>query len=229
MCKNLNKFNLDIHIITSRNIIDHTNYETRKSEKITEIDAIHFLGWPYSTLRNFSFPADIGFKLNSIIKHGGFDIVHVHGHHYPLSWIALYSAHKNKIPTVLSLHGTYALNPKKLGGKSMIEDLFNKYIFKNILLKSNFVTGGTNQIIEYARKYSSSYNKFRLIPGGVDSNKFRTNLHRKKSFEKNSKLVKLKLFFFSSVDLMNLKGHSTSQERQNFFYVLMRTNLKLSW
>ena len=57
MCKYLNKFNLDIHIITSRNIIDHNNYETRKSDKIIEIKAIHFLGWPYSTLRNFSFPS----------------------------------------------------------------------------------------------------------------------------------------------------------------------------
>ena len=172
----------------------------------------------------------MGFKLDSIIKHGVFDVVHVHGHHYPLCWIALHSAHKNKIPTVLSLHGTYALNPKKLGGKSMIEDLFNKYLFKKILLKSNFVTGGTNQIIEYARKYSSSYNKFRIIPGGVDSNKFRTNLNRKKEYREKFKIrSKLRLFFFSSVDLMNLKGHSISQEQQNFCCVNMRTNLKLLW
>ncbi len=193
MCKYLNKFNIDIHIITSRNIIDHNNCETRKSDKIIKIKAIHFLGWPYSTLRNFSFPADMGYKLDSIIKQGDFDVVHVHGHHYPLCWIALHSAHKNKIPTVLSLHGTYALNPKKLGGKSLIEDLFNKYLFKSILLKSNFVTGGTNQVIEYARKYSSSYNKFRIVPAGVDSNIFRSNLHRKKEYRENLKIDQTKI------------------------------------
>ena len=170
--------------------------------KSSEIKSIHLPGWPYSTLRNFSFPVDMGFKLNSIIKQDVFDVVHVHGHHYPLCWIALHSAHKNKIPTVLSLHGTYALNPKKLGGKSMIEDLFNKYIFKNILLKSNFVIGGTNQIIEYARKYSSSYNKFRIIPSGVDSNKFRTNLNRKKEYREKFKIgqTKIVLLFVGRFD-----------------------------
>ena len=193
MCRELNKFNLDIHIITSRDIMDRRSYEERKSDKITEMESIHLPGWPYSTLRNFSFPADLGFKVNSIIKNNAFDVVHVHGHHYPLCWIALHSAHKNKITTVLSLHGTYALNPTKLGGKSAIEDLFNKIIFKNILLKSDFVIGGTNQIIEHARKYSSSLNKFRIIPNGVDSNKFRTNLGRKKEYREKFNISQTKI------------------------------------
>lgn len=193
VCKELNKLNIDVHIITSRNVMDRNNYEERKSDKIIEIKSIHFPGWPYSTLRNFSIPADMGLKVNSIIKHGVFDIVHVHGHHYPLCWIALYSAHKNKIPTVLSLHGTYALNPTKLGGKTRIEDLFNKYLFKNILQKSNFVIGGTNQIIEYAKKYSSPYNKFRIIPNGVDSKRFRTNLNRKKEYREKFSISQTKM------------------------------------
>jgi glycosyltransferase involved in cell wall biosynthesis len=193
ICKELSKFNHDIHIITSRNIMNHDNYEERKSDKITEIKSIHFPGWPYSTLRNFSFPADMGFKINSIIKHDIFDVVHVHGHHYPLCWIALHSAHKNKIPTVLSLHGTYALDPTKVGGQSTIEDLFNKYIFKKILLKSDFVIGGTNQNIEYTRKYSSSYNRFRIIPPGVDSTKYKTNLDRKKEYREKFKISQTKI------------------------------------
>ena len=193
ICKEVNKFNLDIRIITSRNIMDQDKYEERKCGKLSEIKSIHLPGWPYSTLRNFSFPVDMGFKVNSIIKKEVFDVVHVHGHHYPLCWIALYSAHKNKIPTVLSVHGTYALNPTKLGGKSAIEDLFNKHIFKNILLKSNFVIGGTNQIIEYARKYSSSHNKFRIIPNGVDSYKFRTNIDRKKEYREKFKISQTKI------------------------------------
>ncbi|HYF98511.1 MAG TPA: glycosyltransferase family 4 protein, partial [Candidatus Saccharimonadales bacterium] len=129
VCKELKKFNLDIDIITSRNVLDSNRYEERKSSKITEIKSIHFPGWPYSTLRNFSFPADLGLKINSVINREAYDVVHVHGHHYPLCWAALHFAQKNKIPTVLSVHGTYALNPKKLGGNSAIEDLFNKYIF----------------------------------------------------------------------------------------------------
>ncbi len=193
ICKELNKFKHDIHIVTSRNITDRDYHEERKFGNITQIRSIHLPGWPYSTLRNFSFPLDLGFKVDSIIKHNLFDVVHVHGHHYPLCWIALHSAHKHKIPTVLSLHGTYALNPTKLGGKSKIEDIFNKYIFKNILLKSNFVIGGTNQNIEYASRYSSLYNKFRIIPNGVDSNKFRTNLDRKKEFREKFRISQTKI------------------------------------
>lgn len=197
VCKELNNLNLDIHIVTSRNVMDHNHYEERKSDKIIEIKSVYFPGWPYSTLRNFSFPTDMGFKVNSLIKYGIFDVVHVHGHHYPLCWIALHSAHKNNIPTVLSLHGTYALNPSKLGGKSTIEDLFNKYLFKAILQKSNFVIGGTKEIIEYAKKYSSPFNNFRTIPNGVDSNKFRTNLDRKKEYREkfNISLTKIVILF----------------------------------
>lgn len=193
MCKQLNRLDLEIHVITSRNIMNHNYYKERETHKITEIDSIYLPGWPYSTLRNFSFPADLGFKLNSIIKPEIFDIVHVHGHHYPLCWIALHAAHKKNIPTVLSLHGTYALNPTRLGGKSSIEDLFNQYIFKNILLKSNLVIGGTNQIIEYARKYSSPYNKFRIIPNGVDLNRYRKNLGMKKQYREKFKISQTKI------------------------------------
>jgi glycosyltransferase involved in cell wall biosynthesis len=185
ICRDLNEFNLDVHIVTSKNIIDHNTHDLRKSDKIIEISSIHFPGWPYSTLRNFSFPVDLGFRLDSIIKHGSFDVVHVHGHHYPISWIALRSARKNHIPTVLSLHGTYALNPKNLGGKSKIEDLFNKYFFRKILQNSNFVIGGTNQIVEYAKKYSTPSTNFKTIPtGGVDSSKYVTNLQRKNEYRK---------------------------------------------
>jgi glycosyltransferase involved in cell wall biosynthesis len=193
VCRELMSFNHDIHIITSRNIIERGNYEQRKSVNVTEIRSIHLLGWPYSTLRNFSFPADIGFKIDAMIKDGGYDVVHVHGHHYPLCWIALNSAHKRKIPTVLSLHGTYALNPANLGGKSTIEDLFNKYLFKRILRRSDFVIGLTKQNIEYARKFSSPINKFRIIPNGVDSAKFRTNLHRKKEYRAKLNISEPKL------------------------------------
>jgi len=202
LCKELNKFNLDIHIITSRNIKSRHKYAERVSNQITEIKSIHLLGWPYSTLKNFSFPADLGVKINSIIKYGSFDLVHVHGHHYPICWIALQSAYKNKIPTVLSLHGTYALNPTKLGGKSTLEDLFNKYIFRNILLKSNIVIGGTNQIIEYAKRYSTSLNVFRVIPNGVDTTRFKTNLGRKEEYRKKFKVQsdKLVLLFVGRFD-----------------------------
>ncbi|TVP41712.1 glycosyltransferase family 4 protein [Candidatus Nitrosocosmicus arcticus] len=178
------KFDNNIHIITARNknIRNSDRHNESIPRELTEIKSIYFPGWPYSTLRNFSVPLDLGIKINSIIKHGHFDIIHVHGHHYPISWIAIRSAYRYKIPTVLSLHGTYALNPKALGGRSLIEDLFNKYIFRKILSKCNVVIGGTKQIIEYAEKYSTPYNKFRIVPNGVNTHNYITNLTKKKEY-----------------------------------------------
>lgn len=193
ICKELDKFHHDIRIVTSKNLMDRHAHKEGSSDKITEIKSIYLPGWPYSTLRNFSFPVDMGFKLGSIIKNEGFDLVHVHGHHYPICWIALHSAHKNRIPTVMSLHGTYALNPTRLGGKSTIEDLFNEFVFKSILRKTDYVIGGTNQNINYAKKYSSPLNKFRLIPNGVDFIKYRTNLNKKMKYREKFSICQNKI------------------------------------
>lgn len=184
LCNALDDLDIEVHIITSKgNNIEISDKQSNAiQDKITEIKSLYFPGWPYSTLRNFSIPIDLGQKINSIIKNGNFDIVHVHGHHYPICWIAISSAYRNKIPTVLSLHGTYALNPKTLGGKSLLEDLFNRYIFRNILSKCNFVIGGTNQIIEYAKNYSSLHNKFRIVPNGVNTRDYFSNLAKKREY-----------------------------------------------
>jgi glycosyltransferase involved in cell wall biosynthesis len=91
------------------------------------------------------------------------------------------------------LHGTYALNPKVLGGKSFIEDLFNKFIFAKVLKKCDAIVGGTTEIIEYASKYSSSSSKFRLIPNGVLTNNYLSNLIKKADFREKFYLDKHKL------------------------------------
>jgi glycosyltransferase involved in cell wall biosynthesis len=184
LCNSLGKLGIDIHIITSKgnNIVQTAVDNTARKIQLTEIKSIYFPGWPYPTLRNFSIPRDFGIKIDSIIKNSAFDIVHVHGHHYPICWLAVRSAHRHKIPTVLSLHGTYALNPKTLGGKSPLEDLFNKYIFRNFLSKCDLVIGGTNQVIEYAQNYSSHHDKFRIVPNGVNTQDYINNLLRKKEY-----------------------------------------------
>src|SRR5713226_4032182 len=89
------------------------------------INSIYLPGWPFPSLRSFSIPMDLGKKIDSIIRKGDFDIVQVHGHHYPISWCGINSARKYDIPTVLTLHGMYALNLNKLGGKSKVENYFN--------------------------------------------------------------------------------------------------------
>src|SRR2546426_4368219 len=85
-------------------------------KQVFRINSVFLLGWPYPTLRSVSIPLDFGRKIDAVIRSENFDVVHVHGHHYPISWMALKSARKHRVPSVLTLHGMYALNPNVLGG-----------------------------------------------------------------------------------------------------------------
>ncbi len=183
LCMALEYHDNDIHILTTNYSKKVIQYENIKN--FTRIKSLYLPGWPYSTLRNFSIPLDLGFKVNKTIKTGNYDLVHVHGHHYPISWIAINSAYKHRIPVVLSLHGMYALNPNVLGGKTIIEDLFNKSIFSHIISKSNIVIGGTEQIKGYAERYGKSTTRFSIVPSGVNTINFRENMVYKKEFRRN--------------------------------------------
>ncbi len=76
LCDALTKYDNNIYIITSRNrnLQNLPRNNETKPKQLTEIKSIYFPGWPYSTLRNFSVPLDLGIKINSIIKDGHFDI-----------------------------------------------------------------------------------------------------------------------------------------------------------
>jgi glycosyltransferase involved in cell wall biosynthesis len=93
--------------------------------------------------------------------------------------MALNSAIKHHIPSVLTMHGMYALNPNVLGGKSWLEELFNKYIFKKVLFRTSAVIGLTKQITDYARLYSGQHVKFFTIPNGVNVSTYKENIARK--------------------------------------------------
>jgi glycosyltransferase involved in cell wall biosynthesis len=182
ICSILARKGNDIHIAASRRWGRKISLEVEET-CIFRIPSFHLPGWPYPTLRSIGIPADFGRSLSRLIKTGTFEIIHVHGHHYPLTWLAINSAHKRKIPVVLTLHGMYALRPDVLGGKSRLEDIFNKVVFRRILDRSTAVIGLTNQITSYARNLSNRP-KFVTIPNGVHSDIFSNNLRRKTEYRK---------------------------------------------
>ena len=149
-------------------------------KKVHIISSFHLLGWPYPTLRRLIIPKDFGLKIQSVIRNGDFDIVHAHGHHYPFSWFAIKSAKKFGIPSVLTIHGMYALNPYVHGGKTKIEDLFNKYFFKKMLYNSTAVIGLTEKIISYAKVFGNPLLKYFIIPNGANVHLYKENKRKKK-------------------------------------------------
>jgi len=182
LCTALESYDNEIHIITSTHLKNKSETQNEIKKNLTTIKSFYLPGWPYSTLKSFSIPLDLGFRINRLIKNGNYDAIHVHGHHYPIGWMAIKSAFKHKVPVVLSIHGMYALNPNVLGGKTIIEDVFNKFIFKKNLAKSKVVIGGTPQVIEYAKKYGKSTIKFSIIPNGVNTINYQSNMSNKKQF-----------------------------------------------
>ena len=152
--------------------------------KIYELNTFNFPGWPYRSLTSINMPKDFGSKIKSIIRNGDFDLVHVHGHHYPFSWYAVKSATKFGVPSILTLHGTYALNPKENEGNSMIEELFNKYYFKKILLHTKAVIGLTKTITNYARIFGNPSLKYFTIPNGVDADVYKDKIQSKNEFRR---------------------------------------------
>jgi glycosyltransferase involved in cell wall biosynthesis len=124
------------------------------------------------------------------------DVVHVHGHHYPLSWAGLYISNKCGIPNVLTLHGMYALNPSKVEGETRFEELFNNTVFKFLLNHTSAVIGLTKRITDYARNYGKNRSTaYYTVPNGIDTLPYRINqankqFYRKKyGFKENSVVI----------------------------------------
>lgn len=151
-------------------------------KNIYQLKSFFLPGWPYPTLRSFGIPKDFGSKIKSIIRNGDFDVVHVHGHHYPFSWLAVKWAKKYEIPVVLTLHGMYALNPNVIGGKTNIEKFLNKYFFKKIFSNINGVIGLTEQITNYSKIFTAPPTRYYTIPNGVDVPIYKENLKRKNEY-----------------------------------------------
>jgi len=179
---NLAKQGHDVRIIAPKHFGDKITRPKGYSYEVIRINLIYLAGWPYHTLRNVGFPIDFGSRIKSIMRKGNFDIVHVHDGHYPISWFAIQSAHKLRIPCVLTLHGMYALNPKVMEGKTRLEDYFNKLIYSKFLKKTQGAIGLTNQITNHAKLLGKNEIKYFTVPNGANTSIYKDNLKRKKEY-----------------------------------------------
>ena len=82
----------------------------------------------------------------------------------------------------------YALNPKVMGGKTVLEQWLNKNIFTKILAKTDAIIGGTKQIIDYAKEIGKQSRNYFTIPPGINTNNFKENIMKKNEYRKKYNL-----------------------------------------
>lgn len=105
------------------------------------------------------------------------DVIHLHGHHYPISWLIAFDQKMKNIPKILTMHGMYALNPYQEGGKSVVEGIFNQSLLRVLLKKINGIIALTPTMAKYISKYTDR--PIFVIPNGVDLELFQKNLKKK--------------------------------------------------
>lgn len=159
--------------------------QNKGAQSICRISSIFLLPWPYPTLRSVSIPMNLGYSIDKFMKKVKPDIVHVHGHHYPISWAGLIISKKQKIPNLLTLHGMYALNPMKVEGQTKFEELFNNTVFKFLLNHTSAVIGLTNRITAHAKRYGKDESTaYYTIPNGIDTLPYKINQNKKQEYRK---------------------------------------------
>jgi len=203
---NLAKQGHNVSIISPKRVGERKTISKEFSYNVFRINSIFLPGWPYSTLRSVSFPIDFGLKINSIIKKGNFDIVHVHHQHYPICWFAIRSAYKFNLPCVLTSHGMWTLDPKVMGGKTWLEDKFNKLIYPRLLKKTNAVIGLTDKITDFAKQFGKKETRYFTIPNGTNTCIYTDNIKRKKEYREEYQLDKEKLVILFIGRFEEVKG-----------------------
>jgi glycosyltransferase involved in cell wall biosynthesis len=177
--------------------------QIRNSINVFRLKTIFAPGWPYSALSSQGFTFNTKETIKRLVKEKDIDLIHVHGHHYYLTWRTINIASSLGLPSVLTLHGLYALNPNDALAK-IEEELFNHAIFRRELKKVTAVIGLTPRITKYAKKYGPSSKMYFTIPNGVNWQIFAENsknriYYRRKYGIDNDKIVVLFRGRFASV------------------------------
>ena len=157
----------------------------------------------YPSLSSQGFSWHVRKAIEQIVRKRQIEVIHAHGHHYYLTWRAIDAACRLKVPSVLTMHGLYALSPSDSIAQ-VEEEIFNLTIFKQELKKVSATIGLTQKITKFAKKYGPSTNNYLTIPNGVNFNVFSKNRdnrlrYRQKYGIDNDKTVVLFLGRFASI------------------------------
>jgi len=202
--KNLIKRGHKISILTSypKKLLHDDLYS---DADVFRIKMIYPFGRIYPSLNSEGFSANIRTAIKQIVTEKKIDIIHAHGHHFYLTLRAIELGRELRIPSILTLHGLYALNPNDRIAQ-VEEEIFNRTIFRRELTKATAIIGLTPTIVNYARKYYPTTQKYFTIPNGVNSNIFNENKKNRLKYRQKLNISKEKIVILYVGRFESIKG-----------------------
>jgi glycosyltransferase involved in cell wall biosynthesis len=172
----------EVTVYTSGNILkNHMVRVARKaSEKEEGIEVRRFPSFDNLSLPHLfprlENPIPFPSFLSSLCKE--YDVIHIHGHEYAISFIASLVAKKHEIPTVLSIHNIgealeeyYAIH--------LLRKVLDRTAFAFTVNSARAVIAPTKQALSVLKKFKPK--RIRHIPLGIDLNRF-NNLKRRSDY-----------------------------------------------
>lgn len=196
--------------------------QTSANLDVVKLKAFFPLRHIYPSLSSQGFTLNTKTTIEKIVKEKKIDVIHVHGHHYYLSWRAIAIAHALRAPSVLTIHGLFALNPESFIAR-VIEKTFNYIIFRKELLTVNALIGLTPRITNYAKKYNPAVKNYN-IPNGVNYELFNSNLKNKFVYRKKYRIPPDKTVILFRGRFASIKGVLELVEAAK---LLLKTNKQL--
>lgn len=170
------------------------------SSNVVRVPSIVLPPFPFQTLSSLRIPITVNYLLN-IIEDFDPDIIHAHGHHYPLTWLSSLIAKYKRIPFILTLHGMYALT----NSPTLIEEFFNKTVLRWLTNIASCTIVFTKTMLSFVKKYNPHASCY-IIPNGIDYHVFRNNLHRKFEYRRKYSLDEDKIIILYRGRFVEVKG-----------------------
>jgi len=98
------------------------------------------------------------------------DIVHIHGHEYPISFVAMLAAKKAGIPTVLTIHGVER-GLEHMPSFLLLRKATRPTFFSFVVNSANAVVAPSDQVLQILERYRPK--RVVRIPHGISLERFR--------------------------------------------------------
>lgn len=171
--------------------------------KIVKVPSIIPPSYPFESLSSFRIPFVLH-NLFKLILRERFDIIHLHGHHYPITWLAASLAKIRNIPSIMTIHGMYALT----WHPTWIEEAFNCGLVKKLLSVVSGIISITPSVDNFIRKYETNSPEHFVIPSGIDLQTYRKNIDKKWEYRNEYGLPRDKLIILYRGRFVDVKGIS---------------------